>query len=87
MSILELIYRVVLTLVIGFTVMIVFSGIIGKIGEESRKNSDHAEKMIDRMFEKMPKMITGCFKEVMKIGETQNQDTTDTGKKEKFTIL
>lgn len=65
----ELLTGIIMTLVIGFTVLVVGAALIQKIFDESRKNADKALDVINNLFEKMPDM----FKKVVSIEEERKQ--------------
>ena len=69
----ECIFEVIKILAIGFAVLFTAMGIIGKIGEESRKNADHGDKLMEKWFKKIPEIMTDTFKEITKFEKEQEE--------------
>ena len=70
----QILYGVIMALVIGFVACVFMWTVIGKIGEEQRRNSDYALKQIDSIFRKLPGLCMDTFKEVKKLEEEQNKE-------------
>ena len=69
----EMIFEVIKILAIFFGVLITSIGIISKIGEESRKNADHGDKLMEKWFKKIPEIMTDTFKEITKFEKEQEE--------------
>jgi hypothetical protein len=77
MNFVELLCKIIEILFIGFSALIVAVGVIGKIGEESRKNTDHAEQSLHRLFKEIPDMVVDTAKTVINMQEEQEKKQHD----------
>ncbi len=57
-----IIESIVLTVVIGLTVLVVACAVIQRIFDEQRRTADRAEEVIDRLFRKMPDLFDSLIK-------------------------
>ena len=69
----EILVNVVTILAVGFVILVCGYGLIGKVAEEQRKNSDYAMVQIAKIFKEMPKVATNTYSELKKLEEEENK--------------
>ena len=69
----EILYGVVMVLVITMGLSTIAYLVIGKIGEENRRNSEYAMKCLDKVFRDIPKTMVQTFTEITKMQEKEQE--------------
>ena len=77
MGVIELFNTIILVVGITFGVMLVSKLVISTLAEESRKNEDHAMKLLDKFFDRFKTDIIDMFKELKKIDEPAKLEEPD----------
>lgn len=69
MGVIELFNTIILVVGITFGVMLVSKLVISTLAEESRKNEDHAMKLLDKFFDRFKVDMLDIFRGIKKIEE------------------
>lgn len=67
MGVIELFNTIILVVGITFGVMLVSKLVISTLAEESRKNEDHAMKLMDKFFDRLKVDMVDIFRDLKKI--------------------
>ena len=76
MGVIELLNTIILVVGITFGIMLVSKLVISTLAEESRKNEDHAMKLMDKFFDRLKVDAFDIFRGIKKIG-TEKTDESD----------
>lgn len=73
MTWLQLVHDIVMVGLIAVGLMVFATLIVRAIGEEQRRNSEHAMKILDKAMDKLTGTIVKTFKEVMQLEKDEQQ--------------